>query len=293
MLTTTVLRAIRERFHPMFHIRKLSLARRGIKVLDGPVWLSIPQINFRVRGRRITHGLTFAAVGFTQETNPQALALACIAQLDIASFWDVGANIGYYTWLLKSAAPQLRAVMYEPLEQNVKLIRDTLARNQKSCFNIELVAAAVSDQSGSATLFANTVGGATSSLESSAKTFEERHWGVKAALQPTLLVSLDTEQERQGASAVDFIKIDVEGHEAAVLRGAQETIARSQPILFVECGHPARSCLQHLVSDHAYTLVDGDRLSRDLHGSTNFFCFPKRFQGRIDSVLEEARRPSK
>lgn len=37
-----------------------------------------------------------------------------------------------------------------------------------------------------------------------------------------------------GFSNVRFIKIDVEGHEDAVIRGAQETIERDHPVLFVE-----------------------------------------------------------
>ena len=46
-----------------------------------------------------------------------------------------------------------------------------------------------------------------------------------------------------GEGPVDIIKIDVEGHEASVLSGAMDTIARFKPILFIEVawgtGHPA------------------------------------------------------
>ncbi len=37
--------------------------------------------------------------------------------------------------------------------------------------------------------------------------------------------------------AIGFIKIDVEGHELAVLQGARETIARDRPSLFIETEH--------------------------------------------------------
>jgi FkbM family methyltransferase len=284
MVMNKSLRYVREQFHPLFYLRKWPVCRLAIKALDSPVWLSIPNVRFQVRGQRITHGLAFAATGY-QEQKPQALALACLAQLKVDAFWDVGANIGYYTWLLKSAAPHLRAVLFEPFEPNYKLIRDTLTRNALP--NLELVSAGVSDQSGTGTLYTNSVSGATSSLSSS-MTFEEHHWGVKAGTQRIPLVSLDAERSRLGA--VDFIKIDVEDHEAAVLRGAIDTIARDQPLLFVECGHRGKPCLRSLVAEFEYTLVDADRLSRDLSdGSTNFFCFPKRFQVSIDSLLEKAR----
>jgi FkbM family methyltransferase len=282
---THLLRYVREQFHPLFYLRKWPIGRLAIRILDRPVWLSIPNVNFQVRGKNITHGLAFAATG-SQERAPQALALACVSQLKIDAFWDVGANIGYYTWLLKSAAPQLRAVLFEPFEPNCKLIRETLNRN--SLPNLEFVAAGASDHSGTGTLFTDGIAGATSSLESSTKTFEERHCGVVAGRESIPLISLDEERPRLGA--VDFIKIDVEEHEAAVLRGAIQTIARDQPILFIECNHPGKTCLQPLIAELGYRFVDADRLSLELNeGSRDFFCFPKRFQPRVDSLLDQAR----
>ncbi|MEZ4401794.1 MAG: FkbM family methyltransferase [Kofleriaceae bacterium] len=88
--------------------------------------------------------------------------------------------------------------------------------------------------------------------------------------------------------AVGFIKVDVEGHELAVLAGAEKTLAHHRPNLLVECNHehnqggPAR--LASWLADHGYQAVflDGDRLTPieqydpDVHwrtrGIENFLC---------------------
>jgi hypothetical protein len=90
---TVVARRIRERFRPLFWLRKNAIARNVLQLVDREVWLTIPRVNFKVRGRLITHGTTFALGGYAQEIHPEALALACVSNLEIHSFWDVGANI--------------------------------------------------------------------------------------------------------------------------------------------------------------------------------------------------------
>lgn len=278
-----LLRSLRQRFHPLFYLRKMRLSRAAIRALDTPVWLSMPSIRFQVRGRLITHGLAFAAIG-SQEPNPEALALTCFQHLNLQSFWDIGANIGYYTWLLKSAVPDLQAILFEPFLPNVEFIRAT-ARHA-SLNGIEVIVAAVSDQTGQGTLKTSPLAGATSSLEVNEKTFEEMHWGAVSGWQETLLTSVDETRSRR--QAADFIKIDVEGHEAAVLRGAARTIAADQPILFIECGHPGNQCLLPL-QQQGYRLVDADRLTiHQQPGSTNFFAFPPRLSNSLDLIVSKA-----
>jgi hypothetical protein len=116
-----------------------------IRLVDLPVWLSVLDVGFKVRGRLVTHGLVFAAIG-SQEPGSKALALACVERLKLESFWDVGANIGYYTWLLKSASPALRAVLFEAAPANAHLVRTTLNRNK--LLDVELIAAGAADCQG-------------------------------------------------------------------------------------------------------------------------------------------------
>jgi FkbM family methyltransferase len=278
------LRTLRDLFHPLYYMRKFAAGRWMIRLADAPAWLSIPGIRFKVRGRLVTHGLAFSAAG-SNEPAAEALALTCVDRLQLKSFWDVGANIGFYTWLLKSANPALSAVLIEASPSNADLVRKTLERNQLR--DVELIAAGASDCKGFGVLRVDSEAGATSTLDDAAKeTFQEQHWGVPSERLAISLITID--EERAGRSCIDFIKIDVEGHEAAVLRGAQKTICADQPVLFVECFHPDRACLKPL-EGLGYKFVDGDRLAETSEGPTsNYFGFPTRYHEAIGPVLQAA-----
>ncbi len=231
----------------------------------------------------MSHGLSYGMVG-SQERNPEALALACLKHFQLRSFWDVGANFGYYSWFLKSAVPDLRIVLIEPLPANAKLIRETIRRNGFA--EVHLIEAAASDGCGEGVLHADMFSGSTSTLDHK-KTFEQMHFGVTPKLISIPLVSIDS--LRGGHDRVDFMKIDVERLEAACLRGAADTIARDQPILLVECCHPDHQCLSGLQSG-GYRILDADNLSVDCSGcATNYLCLPARYESSIDAVLGLAR----
>lgn len=283
----TYIRNFREQFHPLFYARKHPVGRKIIHVLDRPVWMRIPEVSFKIRGRFITHGLAFGLTG-SQERKPEALAVACVRQLNLRSFWDVGANIGYYSWLLRSVEPNLEIVLFEALPANTYLIDKTLKRHKFP--KVKLIPAGASDQRGSGVLHADVEAGATSSLEKAEQTFEERHWGVRSRAIPISLVTID--EERLLTGPIDMMKIDVEGHESNVLSGAYKTIEMDQPILLIECGHRGHHCLDQLES-LGYCIIDADRIDTECDDRTlNYLCFPKRFSSHIASVIELAQHAS-
>jgi FkbM family methyltransferase len=283
----TLIRKVREVLHPLHYARKSPIGRFAIRLADRPIWISEQGVNFKVRGRLITHGLAFAIIG-SQERNPEALAKACMRTLQLRSFWDVGANIGHYSWLMKTTKTDLKLVLIEPLPENATLIRSTLARNRFP--NATLLVAGASQHSGTGTLHTDRIAGATSSLEEQKQTFEERHFGVHSATLQIPLIAIDEARNVHGQ--VDFMKIDVEGHEESALRGAMRTIREDQPILFIECTHPGHVCLAPLESE-GYCVVDADHLSRECtKSSANYFCFPKRFADSVEMLLQLARQES-
>lgn len=145
---------------------------------------------------------------------------------------DVGANSGFYALLAAAARPDIRVVALEP-DPHVKPILDRNIGLNRLGHRITALPIAASDRPGVAELFIpqqdHGLLETSSSLESS---FKESHSAV-------LRVETDTidalgRRLHPGLPDVTIIKIDVEGHEAAVLRGASETIRKHRPLLFVE-----------------------------------------------------------
>jgi len=134
---------------------------------------------------------------------------------------DVGANIGYYTLLFESVVGVTgRIVAFEPEPDNLAELRVNVEKN--SLRNVTIEPCAVGARSGTVAFARGINGGVRDDAVSS--TGDE----VRVPL-----VTLDEAL----SGAVDLIKIDVEGYEEEVLRGATRTLRTQRPALFVEI-HP-------------------------------------------------------
>lgn len=133
---------------------------------------------------------------------------------------DVGANRGIWSHVLARHCPNVFA-----FECNPKLFRVLAAAAPR---NVEALPFALSDGDGAASLFVPGAGRRFSNQGASlsaCKVEGEAHAVV--AVERRRLDSFDL-------PPVGFIKIDVEGHELSVVRGALALIARDRPTLIVE-----------------------------------------------------------
>jgi FkbM family methyltransferase len=153
---------------------------------------------------------------------------------------DVGANVGAYALLLAQwAGPSGVVYAFEPAPDAFDGLRRHLVMNRVET-TVTAVRAAVGDAPSHAPF---VIGGAAG------------HGRLAAALdggEQTVAVPVTTIDEfcaREGV-VPDFIKIDVEGSETAVLRGARDTLARcrARAAVFVEV-HP--SIWPHIGTDRA------------------------------------------
>jgi FkbM family methyltransferase len=134
--------------------------------------------------------------------------------------FDVGANFGFYTVLI---ARQLtsggRVFSFEPCAQTLSRLRTNIKLNDLEAVTTVLPVA-LSNQRGYG--YMENVDG-NSGATALAST------GERIALN-----TLDDVCAEHSLKRVDIIKIDVEGHEMAVLEGASRTIESSRPIMLVE-----------------------------------------------------------
>lgn len=136
------------------------------------------------------------------------------------AFLDVGANHGIYSWVAGRVTDRVIAV-----EPNPGVAAD-LARAFGD--RIEVIAAALSDRSGTVTLQVPVHGGRP--LTSRGTLDATGHGAAE-------LVSIAVPCHRLDdlpLPPLGMIKVDVEGHEHAVLAGAFATLARDRPALLVE-----------------------------------------------------------
>lgn len=199
-----------------------------------------------------------------------------IADLPAQSFdvaIDVGAALGGYAWLLGRASR--RVIAFEPGQVHADFIADGIGGT-----NIELVRAALGREVGTMTMY--TPGDDTNAFHSATLSNDNPvAQGDGVVASEVAQVSLDAfVSERLGSGErVDFLKVDVEGYELAVLEGAVDTLARDHPVVLceIEARHNA-----------AYAKIF------DLLGGLGYRAFVLKrgrfvpFQGALEPVQQDA-----
>lgn len=157
------------------------------------------------------------------EPSTAAALLACFEQRgDGFVFHDVGANIGLYAAMAAAIFEPASVVAFEPTVV-IADIAESIARANHLRVDVERVA--LSDEDGHAELHVSPLADTSNSLNPDFRA------GVETLRVP--VIRLDEFVRRSGV-APDVIKIDVETHESAVLRGARDTLAEYGPTLVIE-----------------------------------------------------------
>ena len=146
------------------------------------------------------------------------------------TFVDVGAHIGYFS--LKAArvvGSKGHVIAVEPNPDTMRQLRDNIQASGANAIAVQPVACSVSE--GELGLFAAL---RANTGETSLSRANAQQSGGLGAVYHVRARPLDAIIQESGVSRVDVMKIDVEGAELLVLKGAEQTLARYGPTLIVE-----------------------------------------------------------
>ncbi len=142
--------------------------------------------------------------------------------------WDIGAAIGVMAMYM-ALDPTVRVVAFEPKAASYALLVDHLSMNNMG----ERVAAycmALSNERKLTSFRVDTsqAGGASNGLDDTPDQFGR---GRSALIQSALTISTDEFQTLYNAPAPDHLKLDVDGIEGVILRGARDTLPRVKTVI--------------------------------------------------------------
>ena len=169
-------------------------------------------------------------------------------------FFDVGANVGLYTWGVREICPLRNILAFEPDPENIKLLEMTL--REANLQNLEICKSALSNQVGVVSFFQDTLTSATGCIEGKDKPWVEQYLNGSSneiSVKTRTLDSVFLEDKTPS-----LIKIDVEGHEIEVLQGGTNTLLQAKPLLIIESFPPKQKTVLSLLQELGYKSFDAD-----------------------------------
>lgn len=198
---------IRNRFHPLWRLRKFKWFRTLQKSMDFPV--SIKQGNIRFHAM-LLRDFSLVTSGHNAEVATQSVFEKILRELQITHVFDVGANIGTFSWQALNLAPTLEVHLFEPDETNIRLLRKTIQKNKFQ--QVHLWPGVVSGQTTPIEFLVDDVSGATGSIGTAPPEVSlQAEYGLKkiVKVESTTLDHYSSALKLNSARAL--VKVDVEG----------------------------------------------------------------------------------
>lgn len=151
--------------------------------------------------------------------------------VDVRWVLDVGANVGDVAEAALLSYPNSKVICFEPVSQTFEMLQSRLQGYPDRSFFYK---SALSDRSGTEEIHITTFHGANS-IEPQSKIHQDLNPHVRELRTEKIeLVRLDEIASTFPSTKIDILKIDVEGHEVAVLKGGRNFIANNVDVIIIE-----------------------------------------------------------
>jgi FkbM family methyltransferase len=207
--------------------------------------------------------------------------------MEDSTVWDVGANVGVFTFSSATVASKGTIVSIEADIWLASILRKSARLDQYRNSDIRVLPVAMSESDGTAKFIIAARGRASNALECAGGrsqmggTREEQY--VPTLRLDTLLSSMPKP---------DFIKIDVEGAELMVLKGASKIISEIRPVFYIEVGNNVSAEILSLFSNHNYIAASpGGEVLKERCAPNTFFIPVENTKAQQDAGVNVADAP--
>jgi len=171
-------------------------------------------------------------------------------------FFDVGANVGIYSKMLASAFPNVQIYSFEPNPVAYEMLQ-----KKTSNPNINFLRIGLSSNKSRKIIYdySHQRGSGHSSMYEEVLT--DLHGAVSTSQYELCTITLDDFCESQGIDFIDFLKIDTEGHEFDVLKGALRYLETDR-IGVIQFEFNEMNIISRVFLRDFYKLLDGYRVYR-------------------------------
>jgi FkbM family methyltransferase len=271
-----VISVIRQQIRPLQRLKRSSTYRSFQSNFDMIIFAQLPSLKFKV-AVKLLRDLPWWIRGFGIRTNIESGGVqSTLTQIfDIVRprvFWDIGGNIGYYSWIALSIDPNVETVLFEPDTTNIDLLKRTISRNKLSTARI--IEAAVSETDGILEFLTDPVSGATGCINSVSQLENPHSLHHEFGLSKVVSVkSISLDNLVKTSTPPNVIKIDVEGAEHFVIAGAKQMIQDHHPIVVMET---TNSDMVRWFESVGYKV---DRIDQG-----NVLCIPSQWMNELSSI---------
>lgn len=208
-------------------------------------------------------------------------ALTLVQPGDIV--WDIGANVGLFTFAAASmAGPKGRVIAFEPDIFLAELLNRSAMVQPPISAPVSIIPAAVADK---VAVREFSIAG-RSRASNALWEYGQTQMGRISKSHPVITLNLDWLAAR--LPKPNIIKCDVEGAEGEVFVRQKVTLAKLRPIIITEVADASAAALGSAFSQNKYVLFDGDKpLSKDAraeHPCWNTVAIPEETLHRYVSL---------
>lgn len=192
--------------------------------------------------------------------------ISSLADSETRVLVDVGANIGLVSLATLAAVPDAVVYAFEPGPHQYRLLAETIRRNELED-RLVLSQLALSDSTGAAGFAVHP------SPHAAGDGFLDTGRSGRSRSIRVQTETLDRWWDEHGRPAVAVVKIDTEGSEMLVLRGAARVLAACRPVLFLEI-HEDNLRAYPFGVDEVYREVEGMGYLLEELADTEFVARP-------------------